>query len=78
MKAILEFELPEEQEELEAASRAMEWKRALEDICERIVAWKCGAPEPFPGRELEEPINEMEPVLNYIHEVLTERNLRLD
>jgi hypothetical protein len=78
MKAILEFELPEEQEELETATRAMDWKWAVEQICERIVAWKCGKPEPFPGRQLEEPIGEMEPVLDYIGEVLAERNLRLD
>lgn len=78
MKAILEFELPAEQEELETASRAMDWKRALEQICERIVAWKDGKPEPFPGRELEEPIREMEPVLEYVQEVLAARDLRLD
>jgi len=77
MKATLEFNLPEEQEELETASRAMDWKRSLEDICERIVAWRCGKPEPFPGRELEEEIKEMQPVLDYIGEVLAERDLRL-
>jgi hypothetical protein len=78
MKAILEFELPAELEELETAARAMDWKRALDEICERIVAWKCGKPEPFAGRELEEPIKEMEPVLDFIHEVLVRRNLPLD
>jgi hypothetical protein len=50
MKAVLEFDLPGEQEELDAAVRAIELKRCLEEICDSIVAWRCGKPEPtFPG-----------------------------
>lgn len=79
MKAILEFGLPEEKEELDAAVNAMEWKRCLEEICETVSGWRCGRPEPmFPGRDLEEEVEEMEPVLQLIREKMEERSLRFD
>jgi hypothetical protein len=79
MKAILEFDLPQEQEELDTAVKAIEWKRCLEEISETVVAWRCGKPEPvFPGRELEMEIVEMQPVLELIREKMDERGLRFD
>ena len=79
MKAFLEFNLPDEQEELDAAVKAIEWKRCLEEICETVCAWRCGKPEPpFPGRELETEVHEMEPVLQLIREEMEERGLRFD
>jgi hypothetical protein len=78
MKATLEFELPGELEELETAARATEWKRAVDEICERILGWRYGKPEPFPGRPFEQPMEEMETVLECIRNVLAERNLPLD
>ena len=78
MKAILEFELPGELDELETASREMDWKGAMEDIFDRIRGWRYGKPEPFPGRPFEEPMPEMEAVLECIGDVLANRNLRLD
>ena len=79
MKAVLEFDLPDQKEELDAAANAMQWKRCLEEIRDTVRAWRCGAPEPpFPGRELEREVEEMEPVLQLIHEKMQERGLRFD
>ncbi len=79
MRAILEFNLPDEKEELDAALNAIEWKRCLEEIRDTVCAWRCGKPEPaFPGRELETEITEMEPVLRLICDKMEERGLRFD
>ncbi len=79
MRAILEFNLPDEREELDAAMDAVEWKRCLEEIRDTVCAWRCGKPAPpFPGRELETEVIEMEPVLQLICENMEERGLRFD
>lgn len=79
MKAILEFNLPQQQEDLDAALKAIEWKRRLEGVCKTVCAWRCGKPEPvFPGRELDTEVKEMEPVLQLIREKMEVRELRFD
>ena len=79
MRAILEFNLPDDNEELGAALNAIEWKRCIEEIRDTVCAWRCGKPEPpFPGREHETEITEMEPVLRLICEKMEERGLRFD
>ena len=76
MKATIEFPFPEDPEELEAASRALELKRAPEEIIERIVPWRWGKPEPFHGRELEGSIVGIQKVFDHITRVLSERDLQ--
>lgn len=79
MKAILEFSLPGEEEELDAAIRGIQWKRCLEDIAEVVRAWNCGRPEPpFEGRQPEEPVAEMGPVLELIRDQMSKRGLSFD
>src|SRR3974390_2134398 len=65
MKATLTFELPEEQESLEEAIHASEWKSALEAIWWQVLCWEQGKPDgqTFPNRGAEEPVAEMRPVL---------------
>ena len=78
MKAILEFVLPEEQEELDAAVKAMEWKRCLEEVCQTVVAWRWEKSDPpFLGRE-QEGTEAMEHVLTLIHEKMEQKGLRFD
>ena len=77
MKARLEFDLPDEQEELDAAIKAIEWKRCLEEIRDTVCAWRCGKPEPvFPGRALESEVEQMQPVLDLIRDKMEEKGLR--
>ena len=80
MKATLTFELPEEQESLEEAIQASEWKSALEAIWWQALCWEQGKPggQPFQNRGSEEPVSEMRPVLELINEELRIRGLKLE
>jgi hypothetical protein len=66
MKTTLESQLPLETEELRAAIQALAWKRCLDSVAERVVAWRCGKPIEFLGRKLEEEVVEMQPVLGFL------------
>ena len=79
MKATLSFDLPEEHETLENAIHGSEWKSALEAIWWQVLCWEQGKPsQPFPGREAEEPVAEMRPVLDLIKEELQIRGLEME
>jgi len=80
MKAMLEFDLPEEQKSLDDAVHGGEWRAALEAIAWQVLCWEQGKPDfgAYPGHELEEPVTEIRPVLELINEELKRRGLDLE
>ena len=78
MKAILEFVLPDEQIDLQAAIKGLEWRYCLEEIVEHLVACRDGTADLFPGRPSAGPVDEMQPVLDFIKQEMASRGLHFD
>lgn len=74
MKAILEFDLPEENNEFMLAKRGSEWACALQNIDEQLRDWlKYGLPPTFKTADCA-----LEAVREYIHEGMQDSNLTFD
>jgi len=69
MKAILEFNLPEDQNEFEVASKAMDWALLVCDIQEQIRKWSKY------GEHSRPEIAGMEKILSFIGTEIEDKGL---
>jgi len=76
MKAILEYELPEDIDEFILASRAQDWALAIYDMDQQLRSWLKYGYTSSPGFESVDET--LETVRNTLHDLLAKHNLNLD
>ena len=72
MKAILEFDLPEDQIEFELAQQGARYRRVLEDVRDQLRTWHKH------GHEFSTPGDMLEACWKHLHCVVEEHGCQLD
>ena len=70
MRAILQFELPVEKEEFEAASHGMEWALVAWDLDQQLRNWIKNE------HKSDDPIHALEVVREQLNEMIIDRGLK--
>ena len=72
MKTVIEFNLPDDQEELENAQNGWKWSKSIKDFDTELKNTIKYKPSDFKG-----DINTLENVRTKLHEILSDYNLRI-
>ena len=74
MKAILEFNLPDDESEFKDAVNGSNWKHAMWKVDQELRSRTKYAPDTMS----DEALNELKEIRDFLHQTLNERSLDLD